>query len=374
MIDSCKICKSTKSEEIFNLKKGVFSDGNILNNSLIKIECSTCGTIRTKLETDLTEFYKLNYLPSRNIDTLAVSNNQELSRSDFIFNWIKALLEGVVNISNTSGLLEIGCGQGFLLDKFNVDYKFGIEPSIEASKNASKIANVRNIGYEEIDNSEKYDYTLSYCVIEHIDNPNSFLEKNYNILSDNGIMIIALPIQDKFNYDLLFVDHIYHFNHQNFKVLLKNNGFEILNYQLGKESYSNIGMYICRKVKKNDNQEFRFIKNRNISNIEIIFKNINNIIKQYKNSNLYGFGYGEISKTILPYTELDQHILKYIDDYSIGEKVITSKLSKKIFNSNQEVNLILLVNPIHSKKIVQLYEGFSNINFINLFENISMER
>ena len=373
MIKPCKICGQNSFKEIFSYPKGFFSDGNILNSSLEKEECVHCGTIRTKLQTNLDEFYKSNYSPSRNIDTVAISNNEQLSRSDFVFDWIKELTNDI-KLDESTSLIEIGCGQGYLLEKFENKNKFGVEPSISASEIAGKIADVRNIGYEEISNNESYDTTLSYCVIEHVEDPNLFLEKNYNILKEDGIMIIALPIQDKFNYDLLFVDHIHHFNHINFNKLLKKNGFEIINYQLGKESYSNIAMYICKKTQKeSDNIDFTFIKNQNTKSIDQIFKNIDLIIKTYQNKPLYAFGYGEISKTIIPYTDLDQYITKYVDDYSISEKVITSKRSKKIFKDHDKINLILMVNPVHQEKIKQLYSEFDNINFLNIFENIPME-
>ena len=82
-------------------------------------------------------------------------------------------------------------------------------------------------------------------------------------------MCIALPIQDKFNYDLFFADHIHHFSHKNFEKLLNQSGFSILKYELGRGSYTNIGMYICEKVKKNE-LSFKYIKNNNLNNIKII--------------------------------------------------------------------------------------------------------
>lgn len=370
--NNCKLCGNKQFTKALELPMGCFSDGTLYNSVLIKNKCRNCGTISTKLNLSLKEFYKLNYSPSRNIDTVVVTEKQTCSRSEFVYLWIEDLID-LSRLDKLKSILEIGCGQGYLLNKFNIDKKFGVEPNTKACKVAENFLNVRNIGFDEISDDERYDCILSYCVIEHVENPNDFLEKKYTILEDDGIMIIALPIQDKFNYDLLFVDHIHHFQHKNFINLLSKNGFKVLNFELGRGSYSNIALYICNKVKKTAAVEFEYIENKNVKNIEIILENIENIISSYKDKMIYAFGYGEIAKTILPYTNLDDYILKYVDDYESNERVISSKESKLSFNKEDEIYLILLVNPMHMKKIKEIYKEFSNITFINIFDSIEME-
>jgi len=372
LIALCKVCNSSIFKEIFLFNGCYFSDGTKGLDDLHKEECQCCGTVRTKLQIDLNDFYLNNYQPSRNIDTVAFTNNEEINRSKFIYDWMKDLITKNI-LKKFNSVLEIGCGQGFLLEKFNIKNKYGIEPSKKASTKASKIANVRNIFYEEINNTEKYDFVTSYCVIEHVEDPKTFLEKNYRILNDDGTMCIALPIQDKFNYDLVFADHIHHFNHENFVKLLYNNGFRVINYELGKGSYFNIVMYVCKKMRTFKPKDFSYIYNQNIDNVKIIFDNIHILSKKQSKNKLYAFGYGEITKTILSYTEVDNYIVKYIDDYTSGDKIITSKLSKKIFKNEKTVDVLLLVNPSHIKNIINIYKDVKNINFINIFDNITME-
>lgn len=185
LINLCNICNSSNFVDILCFEKTVFSDGNITDEQLIKEECKTCGTIRTKLKINLEEFYQKNYKPSRNTDTIALLNNESVNRSDFVYQWILDLV-GNQNIIKFENVLEIGCGQGFLLERFTCKNRYGIEPSEQASIYAKKIANVRNIGYEKIEDNEKYDFVYSYCVIEHVEDPSSFLDKQYNILNGGG--------------------------------------------------------------------------------------------------------------------------------------------------------------------------------------------
>lgn len=365
----CKVCDSTEFAEVLNFKKTVFSDGYTIEKPLIKEECKQCGTIRTKIELNLREFYRNNYNPSRNIDTLAFIDEQTVNRSYFIYNWISSLIEKN-DLYSFEKVLEIGCGYGFLLEKFPCKNKYGVEPNEKAYLYAKQIANVRNIGFEDIPNNDKYDFVYSYCVIEHVEDPNLFLEKQYNILNDNGKLLIGLPIQDKFNYDLFFADHIHHFSHQNFIKLLNKCGFSVVNYELGRGSYANIGMYVCKKTNKREEIYFDYIKNINLQNVNIILKNIDNIIEIYKDKPLYAFGYGEIAKTILPYSDLDNYIISYIDDYNRGSKTISTDEAKLLFKDRPNVNIVLLVNPVHMEKVKSLFNGFNNIEFIDIFKGV----
>lgn len=374
-IKSCSLCRNSFFEEVLFFETGYMSDGTKTNHSLVKEECKVCGTVRTKVDFDWAKFYQNTYCPSRNIDTPVVSkDNVESTRSDFVYEWIVSLLKPFEK-QKFSDMLEIGCGQGYLLDKFDVDNKYGIEPSTEAALLASSSkAHVRNIGYEDILDTEKYDLIISYCVIEHLESPDLFLEKSNKLLADGGVMIIALPIQDKFNYDLFFMDHLYHFSHNNFSKLLKVHGFHIVNYELGRESYSNIGLYVCKKTASDNDSGFVFEKNANIANINKVLNNIDNIITHNSDNELFAFGYGEIAKTIIPYTTLDDKILYYIDDFNEGEKVISSVALKEILhNSNQPVKLLLLINPKHENKIKNIFHEFRNIHFINIFEGVDIE-
>jgi hypothetical protein len=118
------------------------------------------------------------------------------------------------------------------------------------------------------------------------------------------------------------------------------------------------------------NKKLTYIENKNIQTVKQIFKNIDGIIKKYQDKKVFAFGYGKIAKTIVPYTNLDNYISFYIDDYVYHKKVITSKESQKLFQEVDNVILLLLVNPIHAEKIKQLYIDFKNINFINIFDKI----
>lgn len=85
---------------------------------------------------------------------------------------------------------------------------------------------------------------------------------------------------------------------------------------------------------------------------------------------LYAFGFGEIAQTVVPYTGLDKCIDAYVDDYAESERVIGSKRSKALFETEKMNRLVLLVNPAHTQRIKALYSDVDHLEFIDFFEGI----
>lgn len=372
VLPECSVCSGKRFTRVFYRNPGYFSDGGRLEAALEKEECLVCGTVRTRLETDLASFYKHRYAPSRNTDTVAILGGQEVTRSRFVYEWITELLEEDM-LASIESIMEVGCGQGYLLEQFDVPKKHGIEPGTLAAVDAAKRADVRCMGFEGIDSAERYDAVLSYCVIEHVESPTAFLEKCHDILNTDGLMILALPIQDRFNYDLLFADHLHHFHDANMQTLLHNLGFKVENFQLGKGSYTNIALYICRKTESgSERRDFRYIHNENIQHVNTVLERMEQVADTLCDTPLYAFGFGEIAHTVVPYTGLDKCIDAYVDDYAKSDRVIGSKRSKELFETRKTNRLVLLVNPAHTQRIKALYSDVDNLGFIDFFEGIGL--
>lgn len=76
--------------------------------------------------------------------------------------------------------------------------------------------------------NKDYDIILMSHIIEHIFNPLHALLKLKEVLSDMGIMIIALPQRPKF---LWWDGHYHEIDHYRMKLLLKRAGLKIVNYE-----------------------------------------------------------------------------------------------------------------------------------------------
>lgn len=135
-------------------------------------------------------------------------------------------------------VLDVGCATGSLLDflrnrKWRVT---GVEisPAADFAKNERNI-DVRNIPLEECAFAEKsFDTVLASHLIEHLNDPRSFLRETFRILKDDGKLFITTPNSDGFQARLYgsswrsaIFDHLYLFSICTLKKLLKSEGFKI---------------------------------------------------------------------------------------------------------------------------------------------------
>ena len=107
-------------------------------------------------------------------------------------------------------IIDIGCGQGRLLEKvlkkFRVNQAIGIDISPKLCALASARnpqASIFNLDAEEVDNKfseNSFDIVFMTEVLEHLLNPQKVLLKISRILKPGGKLIITVPNSDWFGY------------------------------------------------------------------------------------------------------------------------------------------------------------------------------
>ena len=139
-------------------------------------------------------------------------------------------------LKNVKTILDIGTFNGFfvkfLREKgFNA---FGTDFNDNAIKNGLK--NYQLDGYlsSNLDDFKlkNYNCVTAFEVIEHLEDPNQFLQKINKLLCDDGILIISCP-----NSEMLWRNHVdyppHHlsrFSPKSLNKILINNGFEVLSH------------------------------------------------------------------------------------------------------------------------------------------------
>jgi len=195
------------------------------------VKCQKCGLIYANpiLEeqkiTDLYQKSKLTY--QEEIDDLKETYGYYLKR-------IISLLPARKN------LLEIGCGSGFFLEKaleFGFENIFGVEPSIEAVKQASKsIQNniIVDVFKPGLFQDNFFDVICAFQIFDHIVNPNEFLANCRNYLKKDGLVLMinhnigawtAKILGEK--CPMIDIEHPFLYDKKTFKEIFVNNNFKV---------------------------------------------------------------------------------------------------------------------------------------------------
>ncbi|MDH5573814.1 MAG: class I SAM-dependent methyltransferase, partial [Gammaproteobacteria bacterium] len=92
-------------------------------------------------------------------------------------------------------------------------------------------SSIHNIDFK----NEKFDVITLWHVLEHIDDPVYLFNKLYNLLSDNGILVVQVPNSDSLGFKLgkqywFHLDtprHLIIYNKNSFNILCEKTGFSV---------------------------------------------------------------------------------------------------------------------------------------------------
>jgi len=144
-------------------------------------------------------------------------------------------------------ILEIGCGCGRFKENITWDCEYhGVEPFTNAAEKAAASGLVMHIGtYDEVKDKlpdGKFDLVIANDVIEHMQDPWSFLESIKSKLCEDGTIIGSVPnvryitnlwnllVHRNWQYTqagVLDSTHLRFFTLRSFKSVLTNSGFDI---------------------------------------------------------------------------------------------------------------------------------------------------
>lgn len=234
----CAICGFGNNYKILHKKNFEISDLNVnifsarrlpdkIHYQLVK--CNLCGLVRSTPIVDikyLSQLYKKSFLTYNNeINNLITS----------YINSVKPILN---KLPKNAKILEIGCGNGFLLKAiYDLGYKdvYGIEPSADAvSKSSPKIKKniITDIFQPDLLNKESFDFIFFFQTFDHIPEPNKFLKECYRLLKKNGHILAFNHNIDSFSSKLLGekspiidIEHTFLYSYKTIKKILEKNKF-----------------------------------------------------------------------------------------------------------------------------------------------------
>lgn len=209
-------------------------------------ECLNCGLIYIDPQPDensIEQFYPEDYFNPQHPQ----GYHDVIARKDDVINYrLKAIVDLINNLSPDKGrLLEIGCALGYFLElaqKSGWEAK-GVELSPWASQYAKEETkvNVLTGKLEDIKFPDAYfDTIVMIELIEHTQNPVTFLKEVYRILKPDGIILITTPNsrsihgkiwRRKFQEIFFIPEHLFLFSIPTIKYMLELTDFKIMHLQ-----------------------------------------------------------------------------------------------------------------------------------------------
>ncbi len=263
----CIVCKNTK---------------HFHKQYIILTKCLKCSHIfyDKKLNyKDLQKIYSNDYFFGQEYINYINDRKQVEKNANIRINSIKKYVKNI----KTKNLLEIGSAFGFFLNVAKRKFRNleGYEINSDAVDYARDYFKLQiykeNFITKEFKN-KKYDIFCLFDVIEHLNNPDQYIKKIYEISSKDSYIFITTGDIDSFtakifgkNWRLIHPpSHVHYFSKKTIEILLNNNGYDVIsNKYIG--YYRNFS-FILNKLnffKKNFNWLIKSLNFINLSKIDI---------------------------------------------------------------------------------------------------------
>lgn len=227
MKKTCLVCGSSDFKSIYN-------------NTLLK--CGSCSFVTANMEIDPEELkavYTENYFKGE--EYLDYLRDKEILQTNFQKRLKK--INRLIGLNKVTKVLEIGCAYGFFGEVLSkklpqtsyVGYDI-VPEAIEYGSNELKL-NIHCEDYLNVEHSGTFTDVFMWDVIEHLPNPEDFIQKAAAELEQNGRIYITtgdidrfIPRMKKEKWRMIHPpSHLHYFSKKSISKLLESKGFEVVN-------------------------------------------------------------------------------------------------------------------------------------------------
>lgn len=263
----CPICSNERDNKFLNVLEMMLQTYDTFRY----LECANCGALSLSTKPDdMSRYYPSSYYSFTKETTVYTDSLLEklkytlrkssmkahLGEGTFIdilvnkmkpiyYPWLKKYI-----VSLDSKILDVGCGNGFLItemQQYGFSALYGIDLFVKDSvrEDALKIYKMDIHTFDEND----FDFIMYNHSFEHIENPHLELQSIYNRLSDRGTLMIRVPICDsyafrKYKENWVQLDaprHYFLYTRKSMEILASKNNFELYDFMYDSNAFQFVG-------------------------------------------------------------------------------------------------------------------------------------
>ena len=241
----CRNCNSNQLESLFHFSNTFFwygAENPFLEKNIspkysdaILLFCNSCGFIGAPVSQSLRNQLNTYYQSPFSVPGATPGQDSKYSNSlaQSFFSSFSELEPDWL----PKNVLEVGCQRGFLLNEFQkrgAKRVVGIEPGkvelwVDDSGTALDIR--RGLLSRDILKEKDFDLVYSLQVLEHVEDPNEFLQIIFDSLNVEGRLFLAVPNEifslKEGNVGMFLFQHLNYFTSDILQSLLNKNGFNV---------------------------------------------------------------------------------------------------------------------------------------------------
>jgi len=364
--------QTSNTEFISEYSICVTSDSHILNKSVENRICLDTGIIynASGIRGKESEFYTNDYdLHSES----AVSEFTYFDKGEQkgLYDLIADFILDSVELNPKGKALDIGCGKGLLLNRFNKrlpDWElYAIEPSKNAISFFKEVMPKLNVFNGNFDEStymnQKFDFVMANGVLEHVPDPFKFMKQFANCITDKGYGFIGVPNFETNPTDLFTYDHLSRFTIETISHVFASAGLKIVNTLAPN---TRVPMWFLLKKEKTVSSysletrisKSKLLASKSLEFIKSSFDSYNKCkLNKQENERIAMYGIGAIGLLGFEYTKLKKEdIYCFIDDNPTlqgTKKMGIDVKSNEAILSENIVSIVLNCNPCYKDVIEQ---------------------
>lgn len=339
-IKQCRICKSKKLKEVFNLGKQVIAtyfpkkkENDYPKIPLILIKCENCELVQLQHTVNSSNLYTHSYGYRSGINSTMKQHLNNISK--YIKNNYK--------INNKDTILDIGCNDGTLLKSYclkNVNY-IGIDPIANKFKKFYPKNLLINANYFSSENfnkisNNKVKIITSISMFYDLPEPNNFVKDIKKILAPNGVWVLEqsyLPFMLKTkSFDTICHEHLEYYCLKQINYLVLKNNLKIIDVFFNNINGGSFQVHVTHansEIIENSKKINKILNKEKKLNINLEFKKLKKNINNIKNGLL---------KTLVKYKKLDKRIFIYGASTKGNTLLQYFNISKKLIVAAAERN------------------------------------